>query len=385
MGFFGFGKKDKAVSAEELAIAEEEKKKQAEIERLEEQRERYSGFVWPEMPRLNVFASKNSAQEDFEDCFSAEDKERIGQIAFAETIGTELLKGLNLQEVLYLEAVHGLLNKQAPLENYEQNHRGIHNRLLSLVREADKLYMIYDLKTGYPLIDCGYAQLYLDETHAETAAKAYEKQLRKVRVISHPGISAEPEKKDGKEQMKLFDYLYFLGLEGIMIDNGWYKGYFSRSEVSAPFYLNQEPEKIPPHNPAVSFILIDYVGELRWGVNYEKRTEIIQAKFRTIMETIQKGVYIIPAVQNVSDKGEEQKISFPAFPLAEKKFLPVFTDVFEYGKYFGQPPYRPTRAPFQLVAQLTEKYDGFIINPQGQAFIVERRSPEQEKTDKEKG
>ena len=41
-----------------------------------------------------------------------------------------------------------------------------------------------------------------------------------VEIIEVPGMAAEPAQHDGKIQMKIFDYLFFLGAENIVIDNG---------------------------------------------------------------------------------------------------------------------------------------------------------------------
>ncbi|SFG49196.1 SseB family protein [Oribacterium sp. WCC10] len=348
-----------------------------------------------------------------EDPLSAERKAEVGRIIFEPEIKPDMLKDLSLQEVLFLEVALVTANRQKALDNYEQNHQKIRNQFLNLVRAAEKLYVIYDARTGYPLLDGGYAQMYLDEEHANIAARLYDEQLRRTRVIEVPGMSVNAERPDGKIQLKIFDFMFFLGLENVIVDNGWYKGFLRRSEISAPFYINEDPEKIPPYNPALSFALIDYVGEIKWPVNYGKRQEILQGKFNRIMQLVPKSTFIVPlrteeegkqaesnettndAPANPSDvpantnaaneKTEDadtatadaqknnHRVQLPVININGKNMLPVFTDIFEFSKNFGETNFRPIRADFKAVNRFMPNYSGIVINPQGQGMVIERR------------
>ncbi|OON85803.1 hypothetical protein BXO88_10185 [Oribacterium sp. C9] len=359
----------------------------------------------PVMPVTNI-----------EDPLTEERKAEIGKIIFEPEIKPEMLKELSLQEVLFLEVAMVTANRMKALDNYEQNHQKIRNQFLNLVRSAEKLYVIYDARTGYPLLDGGYAQMYLDEEHANIAAKLYDEQLRMTRVIEVPGMSVNAERPDGKVQLKIFDFMYFLGLENVIVDNGWYKGFLRRSEISAPFYINEDPEKIPPYNPALSFALIDYVAEIKWPVNYGKRQEILQGKFNRIMQLVPKSTFIIPlraldasstnddnpyehddsassdvpentAAANQATEDAEaaaadaqknnNRIQLPVININNKNMLPVFTDIFEYSKSFGDSAFKPIRADFKGVNRFIGNYNGIIINPKGQGMVIERREAPQ--------
>ena len=348
-----------------------------------------------------------------EDPLSPERKAEIGRIIYEPEIKLDMVKDLSLQEILFLEVSLVTANRMKPLENYEQNHQQIRNQFLNLVRAADKLYVIYDSRTGYPLLDGGYAQMYLDKEHAETVARLYNEQLRVTRVIEVPGMSANTERPDGKIQMKIFDFMFFLGIENIIVDNGWYKGFLRRSEISAPFYINEDPEKIPPYNPALSFALIDYVGEIKWPVNYGKRQEILKGKFNRIMQLVPKSTFIIPmrsldetagnpedaadenttgdqsdvpvnpaaATQATEDADSAQaaatqknhRIQIPVMRINDKNMLPVYTDIFEFSKKFANTPFKPVRADFKGVNRFMPNYNGMVLNPQGAGMVIERR------------
>ncbi len=345
------------------------------------------------------------------DPLTPERKDEVGALVYEPTIKPDMLKELNLQETLFLEAALLIAHKQHPLDNYDQNRQVIRNHFLDMVRAQEKIYVLYDARTGYPLLDGSFVLMYLDKEHAEIAAKLYAEQMRSVKIIEVPGMAAEPAQLNGKIQMKIFDYLFFLGAENIVIDNGWYKGFLRRSEISAPFYINEDPEKIPPYNPAISFALTDYVGELRWPVQYGKRKELLQAKFNSVMKLVPKGTYLLPfrnldeesanaGEQNADGAAAEQtatpthdgmaettdaatesaeaakknhRVQLPMVTLNGKNFMPVYTDIFEFSKKFANSGFRPTRADFQTISRFMGNYDGFIINPQGQAMVIERQ------------
>ena len=345
------------------------------------------------------------------DPLTPERKDEVGALVYEPTLKPDMLKDLNLQETLFLEAALLIAHKQNPLDNYDQNRQVIRNHFLDMVRAQEKIYVLYDARTGYPLLDGSFVLMYLEKEHAEIAAKLYAEQMRSVKIIEVPGMAAEPAQHDGKIQMKIFDYLFFLGAENIVIDNGWYKGFLRRSEISAPFYINEDPEKIPPYNPAISFALTDYVGELRWPVQYGKRKELLQAKFNSVMKLVPKGTYLLPfrnldedtanagdqaadgaaaeqtatpthdgmaettdaATESAEAAKKNHRVQLPMVTLNGKNFMPVYTDIFEFSKKFANSGFRPTRADFQTISRFMGNYDGFIINPQGQAMVIERQ------------
>lgn len=439
-----FGSKRKAEAEQKI----EEQKQEQHDEAVARQREEHPEMHWPVITPINMFVKKpgetpaatastvnaGNAEHTAEaagtasagasaattaqpqptilsDPLTPERKDEVGALVYEPTLKPDMLKELNLQETLFLEAALLIAHKQHPLDNYDQNRQVIRNHFLDMVRAQEKIYVLYDARTGYPLLDGSFVLMYLDKEHAEIAAKLYAEQLRSVKIIEVPGMAAEPAQHDGKIQMKIFDYLFFLGAENIVIDNGWYKGFLRRSEISAPFYINEDPEKIPPYNPAISFALTDYVGELRWPVQYGKRKELLQAKFNSVMKLVPKGTYLLPfrnldedaanagdpnadgataeqpatpthdgmakttdaATESAEAAKKNHRVQLPMVTLNGKNFMPVYTDIFEFSKKFANSGFRPTRADFQTISRFMGNYDGFIINPQGQAMVIERQ------------
>ena len=448
MALFDFlnGNKKKVLAEQKI----EEQKQEQHDQAIQRQAEEHKDFTWPDLMPLNLFVRKpeekphltvvnggeNASLEteeaenttadeqaapqekpratvQIDDPLTKERKDEIGKLIYEPELKPEMLKDLSLQEILFLEVAMVTANRMKALENYEQNHQKIRNQFLNMVRAAEKLYIIYDARTGYPLLDGGYVQMYLDEEHANIAAKLYDDQLRKTRVIAVPGMSAKTELIEGKEQLKIFDFMYFLGFENVIVDNGWYKGFLRRSEISAPFYINEDPEKIPPYNPALSFALIDYVAEVKWPVNYGKRQDILKAKFNRIMQLVPKSNFIVP-LRSIDEASEEapdmsesestakpadvpentaaaqqstedadtvaaeaqkknRRIQLPVVQINGKNMLPVYTDIFEYSKEFGKSTFKPIRADFKGINRFIANYNGMVINPQGAGMVIERR------------
>ena len=374
MGFWDrFNTKNKA--AEQERIIEEQKEREHQRV-VEEQRRDHESLMWPGVQRLNKLAVKGSAISA-DDPVTEARKDEIGPLIYEPDILPEMLTDLTLQELLFLQAALTIYNTSAPLLNYEKNSRVLHNELLGRIHRAEKFYIIFNRKTGYPLIDGGYVLVYLDRDHADRAAEMYKGQFRDAGVVERPGEAA-PEDENGKRPLALFDYLYYLGMENVLIDNGWYKGSLKRGEISAPPDWNSDPKKVLPSNPKLVFSMIDYVSELRWPVKYDKREENLKKKSERMMKRIPTARYIIPARirEGEADSAPEGKtppkqVQLPAVEVNKKKYLPLFTDALEYSKKFAHSEMKPMVFEYkELVKFVTGGIEGIIINPNGEGIIV---------------
>ena len=379
MGFMGlFGGREKKAAEQERIIAQQ--KEQAHRNAVEEQRKAHEDLAWPGIPRLNAMKAGES-RTAVEDSLTESRKDEVGQLAFEPDLTPEMLSDLTVQELLFLQMTITLFNSREPLANYEKNQRVLHNEFLGRIHRAEKFYVLMDRRTGYPFIDGGYAQVYFERERADQAAELYKAQFRDIAVIERDGEAA-PEKEDGTKPLHLFDYLYYLGIENVMIDNGWYKGPVKRSEVSAPMDWNKDPKTSPPTNPKLVFAMIDYVSELRWPVKYDKRDEVVKKKTDRMMKLIPGGRYIIPSRVTDADaleaagkegKSTPRQVQLPAIKVNDKMYLPIFTDVLEYSKKFGKSEMKPVAFDYKnLVRFVTGGIEGIIINPNGQGIIIPR-------------
>ncbi len=393
MGLFGFGNNKK--KAEEREAEEQAKRaKEQHDELVASQKKDHEGMPWPSVMPINFMKNKDhETLSKAEDPISAERKDEIGNLIYEPSIAADQVKDLSLQELLFLLDTHEIFTRKAPLHDYEKNHRVIYNELLRRLHGVDQFYMLYDKATGYPFLDSGFGLVYMEKEHAEQAAAMYAQQFRNVVALTRPGEEAAPL-ENGAKPIQLFDYLYYVGIENIIVDNGWYKGIIKRSEISAPPTWNSDASKIPPAAPALQYAMIDFTGEARWNVKYDKRDEVLKRKMDRINALIPKQKYVIPmqvldktsgspaiaeGVDPASVDPNNKQIKFPMLKLKAKKvdgseeeqvFLPVFTDLFEYSKSFAKSEFRPIVFPYDKVLTIIQPMHGLVINPRGESIVV---------------
>ncbi|MCR4901547.1 MAG: SseB family protein [Butyrivibrio sp.] len=376
MGIFDLfgGKKNAEEEAVKAAELEQKQKEQA----VEEQKKAHEGMEWPKLPKLNPVNVEKVEPITIEDELSDERKNELGEMVFEAEINAESIRFLSMQEILFLLTTMEQFNKKAPLTNYEANHRKLYNEVLNRVRDAKVLYVLYDGTTGYPFIDHGYINIYLEKEKSEKAAQLFAQQYRKLIVRECP---VENEAQDAADRRGFFDYLYYLGIEHIIIDNGYYRAHFKRNEiVAAPGDWGGDNKKQPPVNPGLSFAMLDFLEEVRWPVNYEKRKEVLRAKEMRMAAMAQASKFIVPMQHQgpaeVTEDGKmklgsDVKLRFPLIKTAnEKNFLPVFTDGIEFSKKFKGSEWEGGVFTFFDILRFLADKDGIVINPFGQNIIM---------------
>ena len=373
MGIFDlFGGKK---SAEKAAAEAEQEAAKAQERRQKEQHEAHADLTWPTIQPLNPIKVAEDQPESIEDPVTLERKNELGEMIYEEHLSPESVRFLPLQELLFVLTVLEFYHAKAPLDNFQSNHRVLYNELLNRIRDAQDIFVLYDQSTGYPFIDNGFANIYLEQERAQAAADAFGHQFRKLAVRECKGENSE----EASSKRGFFDYLYYLGIERIIIDTGWYRAHFRRNEIVAPPNW-AEDKKMPPANPALAFSMLDFLGEVRWPVKYEKRMQVLQAKELRMLSLAMVGHYIVPIQHEgpaeVMEDGrihfnKDTKLKFPVMKNAEGKiFLPVFTDGVEFSKKFGKGGFEGGVFGFQDVLRFIQDKEGFVINPMGQNIMI---------------
>ncbi|WP_044915645.1 SseB family protein [Butyrivibrio sp. WCE2006] len=377
MGLFNFLGNKKNKEEEEALLLEQEAKQKEKA--LEELMEKHKDLGWPSPGKLNPIRIEGQEDIDFEDPLTDERKEEIGKLVYEEDLNQETIKFFSMQELLFLLTVQEGYQKVSPIPGYETNHRKVYNEILGRVRDAKTLYVLFDSMTGYPFIDHGYINIYSSEEYATAAVNAFSKQFRK--LIVRP-CKADNEAESASERRTFFDYLYYLGAENFIIDNGYYRAHFKRNEiVLAPGDWGNGGDK-SPKNPALVFSMLDFLGEVRWPVKYEKRDAVLTAKEMRMAKEAQAAHYIVPMQHEgpieVLEDGRykftaDTKIRFPEIKSSdEKHFLPVFTDGIEFSKSFRNTEFKGAVFGFGDILKFVGDKNGIIINPSGQKVMIPR-------------
>jgi hypothetical protein len=376
MGFFDLfgGKKaaEEAEAAKEQGIAQQKEKE------MQAAMDAHAGMEWPGYPKLNPVNVNSGEPVEMQETVTAERKNEIGDMIYDDDIPAETLKFLSNQELLFLLTALEVFQKTAPLPGFEKNHRKVYNEILGRVRDSEMLYVLYDVTTGYPFIDHGFANVYFEKEIAETAARLYFNQFRKVIVRE---IKVENPDDTSAVKRGFFDYLYYVGIENIFVDNGAYRARFKRNEiVAAPGDWNKTEDNKNPINPALNFAMLDFLEELRWPVNYEKRDEVVKAKEMRMLSLIRNGRFIIPMQHEgpveVMEDGmmkfnKDTKFKFLVIKTKdEKQFLPVFTDAIEFAKKLHGSEWNAAVFTYQDILKFVQDKEGITINPDGQSVVL---------------
>ncbi len=376
MGIFDLfgGKKatEKAQAEEQLSVvAQKEKEMQAAMDA-------HADMEWPGFPKLNPVNAPELGAAQMPETVTEERKNEIGEMIYDADMSPDSLRFLSNQEILFLLTALEVFNKKAPLPGFEKNHRKVYNELLSRVRDADILYVLYDATTGYPFIDHGFGNVYFEKELAEKAAEIFAKQFRRLMVRE---IKVENPDDTSAVKRGFFDYLYYIGIENVLVDNGAYRARFKRNEiVAAPGEWNNEDLGKNPINPALNFAMLDFMEELRWPVQYEKRDDVVKAKEMRMLALIRSSNFIIPMQHEgpveVLEDGRMQfnkdtKFKFLVLNTKDDKhFLPVFTDAIEFGKKLRGSEWNAAVFKYQDILKFMGDKDGITINPEGQSVVL---------------
>lgn len=374
MGLFDLFGGSKKKEEEAAAQAEKLKEEQA-LKDKEDQIAAHEGLEWPHPVPISRVRPSGEEPDKFEDPVSPERKDEIGPLIYEERISLDTLKFLTLPELLFVLTTQEYFNSKSKLNNFSENHRILYNELLNRVRDAKTIYCLYDDATKFPFVENGMAYIYLEKEIAEQVVEAYSKQFRKLMVKECPAVPEGAENTD----RGFFDYLYYLGIERIIIDNGRYRARFSRSEIVAPPNFADD-KKQAPMNPQLRLAMLDFLSEARWPVKYEKRTQVVQTKEARMVALARAGRFIVPIqhegpAEMMNDGrikfNKDTKLRFPVMKTNNGKlFLPIFTDGIEFAKKFGREGFEGAVFKFSDILRFVQDKDGLAINPMGENIML---------------
>ena len=376
MGIFSiFGNKKNGETAEQEA---EQAQSQKKANAKEEAIKAHEGLEWPVIGRVNPVNTNKSEGEKAEETVPSEKKDEIGSMIYEEDIDPEYVKGLSGQELLFLLTALEVFNKKAALPGFEKNHRLIYNEVLGRVRDAEYLFVLYDQTTGYPFIEQGFANVYFEQELAEKAAEIFNRQFRKVAARK---CQIEDPNYKGGGKFGFFDYLYYIGIENLLVDNGGYRARFKRNEiVAAPGEWSGAERRPEPVNSALNFAMIDFLEEVRWPVKYEKRDDILKAKEMRMLSLIRGAQLLVPTQHEGPTEvdengririGKDTKLKFMVVKTKDdKQFLPVYTDPFEFAKQGVTKDWNAGVFRYQDVIRFVQDREGIVINPLGQSVVL---------------
>ncbi len=312
---------------------------------------------------------------------SSKRKEEIGPIILKKEITKDMLTDLTIQEVLFLICTLRTYNEKSPMENFKANDEILYQTIVDKIKATDKFYITIDKTTGFPYINTGFVDIYSTEEFAKEATDYYAQRYRmlEVKEVTH---GMWPDK------MNYFVYLYFIGAERLIVDNGQFRCEVSRSDILPPPDYSKTPNiSVPILNPSLRFSMIDFFSELRWRVNYQERVEVLKKKEDTMIEEICKAKYLIPMKYegNAEQSGDklvfqqDTQLLFAKITNEENEtYIPVFTDWLEFEKAYDKNEWHGAIMSILEAIEIGNG-DGVVINPYGENLILNDNNMKQVK------
>lgn len=362
----------------EQFVEENVEEKKAEVKAEPEVKEEVSTSE-PQNEKEKPAEAANIPNENKKNIEVTEERRKeIGPIILKDEVEESDFDGLTIQETIFLLCSVDHFNEQSGIQNYEQKCEMIDRVLAKKLAEAETLYMTFDRVTRYPFITQGCVEIYSDMSFAQDAVKHYHEQYRalEIRVINK-NRSSFP---DG---MSVFEYLHYLGMEHILVDNGKFKTVVECQDVF-PMVVNENKELDKPiMNPKLRFAMIDFFEEVRWPVSYEQRDEVIKTKEEKMLNQIKEARLLVPMcydgekVTNPQTQVEfqpEKNMILPKLQTKEQvEFTPVFTDWTEFTKIYPKDQWNGLVLTFEQVVNIGKKM-GLVINPLGENLIMNQQS-----------
>lgn len=313
-------------------------------------------------------------------------KGEIGPIILKKEIEKDMLTDLTIQEVLFLICSLRAYHEKSPMENFESNEKVLYETIIDKIKTSEKFYVTIDKTTGFPFINTGFVDLYSTEQFANEAADFYAQRYRKleVREISHCML---PNK------MNFFIYLYIIGAEKLIVDNGQYRCEVNRFDIlPPPDYSNTANISVPIFNPSLRFSMIDFFSELRWSVNYSERPQVLKKKEDIMIEEICKAKYLLPMKYEGKAKQDGDKLVFQQDTQLlfakitneeDETYIPAFTDWLEFEKAYDKNEWHGVIMSILDAIEIGNG-DGVVINPYGESLLLNDNNMKQVKEECER-
>lgn len=359
--------------AEESLNEKEEKTEEQEIKEVETPKQEESPKVLEK--KNEEVPEKGAVIKEI----SNERRAEIGPIIFKTEIEESDLEPLSIQETIFLLCSVDHFNEESKIENYEQKCEMIDKAIAHKLATADEFYMTFDRTTRFPFITQGCVEIYSEPEFAQEAMKHYGSQYRVLEVRSiKKGESKFPN------DMNVFEYLSYLGMDHILVDNGKFKTVVNCQDI-VPIKAQNPGNDLdkPIVNPKLRFAIIDFFEEARWPVSYEKRDEVMKTKEDKMLEELKNARLLVPMnfEGEVTDKVQNQvtiqKGKNMVIPKIETKehvsFTPVFTDWTEFEKIYPKDKWNGLVLSFDEAISLNKEI-GIVVNPLGENLIMNQQS-----------
>jgi len=300
-------------------------------------------------------------------------KNEIGPLCIEESLDEEMLSDLTIEEIGFLVYALRAHHDNTTEEIFNRNIETLYSCAINKLKNSETVYVLFDQGTKMPFVFEGEVRVFSDEQFAKDVAEQYLKVHRPLDIRPFPGVNVK------EQAISIFEYLYILGMDEIVLNDGRYRLDLEREELfPTPNYSVLKPEDVPVENPKLRFAMNDFFGELRWKVNYDGRQERLKEKEDTMVSELCNAIYLIPVKLDENVKPEEMTAETPIqVPKLENEagtcFVPCFTDWIEFMKIYDMNQWVALKGDIREGLRIGNG-DPVVINPHGENLIINDES-----------
>ena len=220
----------------------------------------------------------------------AEREEQLSAV-LEETLSEAVLVPLSIQESIFLLCRLQQMNHQEPVSGYEDKIQMLYDTVLEKLKAAPSLFILLDEGSSMPFMIGDTVDVYSAKELALKALHFYEEQYHRHLVLRE--IPREHTGLPGR--LSLFAWLYYLGMEKLLIDNGSYQLFVNRSDLlEHPEEEAGQPLEVPVVNPSLRCAMAEYLQEIRWNVSYSEREANVEAKKEHLKKELLQAKLLVP-------------------------------------------------------------------------------------------
>lgn len=304
-------------------------------------------------------------------------EEELAPMLEETQLDQEELGKLNIQECIYLLCT---LQRTAGERNdpfYKEKGDLLYTTILGKLANAPTLYLVMNEDTNVPFIIGDSVDVYSTLDRAMRAVEFYRKQHY------HLYVKEVPLDNSGLPgSLSLFAWLFYLGMERILVDNGAYKAMIKRSDLcSIEEVASEGGLEVPVVNPGLRFSMADFLEETRWQVSYNGRRDNLEAKAERLTERLKKSKLLVPIRYEDMKQGTDpvslvgkKNLNLPMAETEEgTKYLPVFTDWIEFQGSYAKEEWGVIALPMAEIMRAVEE-EGIVINPLTENLALDAES-----------
>ncbi len=287
------------------------------------------------------------------------------------------LIGLDLQEIIYIYfSINMKIKNGIKDENDDEMLVSVFKAILAKIALADKLYVAYSLVTNYPHVDeKGSAWIFSTEEYAQQAVEHYMKQMITLRI----------KKIEKEEFISEFYQFYRLGIERLLVDNGYYNVIVYRKDLLSEAVPEDTPEdERPLINPELNLAMISFFQNFYSTSFYYGKQEFLKKLENNMIECIPSARLLVPVKLEgrILGNGETAKIAPSekmqmAYITNEKdntRWVPAFTDWDEFVKMYSKAEWNAAVVGYNDLMKMSDKCDGVLINFSGVPLRIDKEN-----------